>query len=89
MGGSFISRYTNKEIMQNLKSPQNVGAFSSRINIIRGGWNYYGEYAYKINDPGNSLQEKNMNYASGNAIHQNITFSKGNGFSAQFKELTT
>ena len=79
MGGSFISRYQQRNNAK-FEIPQNVGAFSSRINIIRGGWNYYGEYAYKINDPGNSLQEKNMNYASGNAIHQNITFSK-NAFS--------
>ena len=87
MGGSFISRYQQRNNAK-FEIPQNVGAFSSRINIIRGGWNYYGEYAYKINDPGNSLQEKNMNYASGNAIHQNITFSKrGMGFSAQFQRV--
>ena len=87
MGGSFISRYQQRNNAK-FEIPQNVGAFSSRINIIRSGWNYYGEYAYKINDPGNSLQEKNMNYASGNAIHQNITFSKrGMGFSAQFQRV--
>ena len=49
-----------------------------------GGWNYYGEYAYKINDPANVLSASKMNYASGNAFTQNITFSKrGFGVSAE------
>ena len=41
------------------------------------------KYAYKINDPANLLSESKMNYASGSAFTNNITFSKkGFGFSA-------
>ena len=50
LGGSFVSRFQeDKNPVFNL--PQNVSAMSGRINIIRGGLYYYGEYAYKINDP--------------------------------------
>ena len=83
LGGSFVSRYQERT-NPIFKIPQNVSAYSGRLNLLYGGWNYYGEYAYKINDPANSLSESAMNYASGNAFTQNITFSKrGFGFSAE------
>jgi len=83
IGGSFISRYQERSNIM-FKIPQNVSAYAGRLNIMRGGWNYYGEYAYKINDPANLLTSSNMNYASGNAFTQNISFSKkGFGFSAE------
>ena len=83
IGGSFISRYQERTNLI-FKLPQNVSAYSGRLNFMRGGWNYYGEYAYKINDPANLLTANNMNYASGNAFTQNLTFSKkGFGFSAE------
>ena len=50
LGGSFVSRYQERENLI-FKIPQNVSSYSSRVKIINGGWNYYGEYAYKINDP--------------------------------------
>ncbi len=83
LGGSFISRYEERSnpIFQ---IPQNVAAYSGRLNVISGGWNYFGEYAYKINDPINSLQETEMNYASGNAFTNSITYSqKGFGVTAE------
>ena len=83
LGSSFVSRYQKRENLV-FKLPQNVGAYAGRLNIIRNGWNYYGEYAYKINDPSNVLVASKMNYASGNAFTQSITFSKrGFGFSAE------
>jgi len=83
LGGSFISRYQERSNIM-FKIPQNVSAYASRLNIIHGGWNYYGEFAYKINDPANVLSESKMNYASGNAFTNSITFSKkGFGFSAE------
>ena len=83
IGGSFVSRYQER-VNPIFKIPQNVSAYASRLNLMYGGWNYYGEYAYKINDPANSLSESAMNYASGNAFTQNITFSKrGFGVSAE------
>jgi len=52
LGGSFVSRYQERSNLI-FKIPQNVSAYASRLNIIHGVWNYYGEYAYKINDPSN------------------------------------
>jgi len=87
LGGSFISRYQER-INPIFKIPQNVSAYAGRLNLIFGGWSYYGEYAYKINDPANALSESAMNYASGNAFTQNITFSKrGFGFSAEIHRI--
>ena len=83
LGGSFISRYQERSNLI-FKIPQNVSAYAGRLNLMYGGWNYYGEYAYKINDPANVLSASKMNYASGNAFTQNITFSKrGFGVSAE------
>ena len=83
LGGSFVSRYQKRENLI-FKIPQNVSAYSGRLNIMHGGWNYYGEFAYKINDPANVLSETQMNYASGNAFSTSITYSKkGFGFSAE------
>ena len=83
LGGSFISRYQERSNLI-FKIPQNVSSYAGRLNLMYGGWNYYGEYAYKINDPANVLSASKMNYASGNAFTQNITFSKrGFGVSAE------
>jgi len=83
LGGSFISRYQARSNLI-FKIPQNVSAYAGRLNLMYDGWNYYGEYAYKINDPANVLSASKMNYASGNAFTQNITFSKrGFGVSAE------
>lgn len=87
LGGSFISRYQERSNLI-FKIPQNVGAYAGRLNLMYGGWNYYGEYAYKINDPDNVLSASKMNYASGNAFTQNITFSKkGFGVSAELHRI--
>ena len=75
VGGSFVSRYQERESLI-FKIPKNVGAYASRLKIIHGVWNYYGEYAYKINDPLKVTDESKINYASGNAFTQNIAFSK-------------
>ena len=83
LGGSFISRYQERSNLI-FKIPQNVSAYAGRLNLMYGGWNYYGEYAYKINDPANVLSASEMNYARGNTFTQNITFSKrGFGVSAE------
>ena len=75
IGGSLVSRYQKRNNLV-FKIPQNVSAYAGRISVNHGKWNYYGEYAYKINDPANVLTASKMNYASGNAFTQNITFSK-------------
>ena len=75
IGGSLVSRYQQRSNLV-FKIPQNVSAYAGRISLNRSGWSYYGEYAFKINDPANVLSANKMNYASGNAFTQNITFSK-------------
>ena len=83
LGASFISRYKERSNVL-FKLPQNVSAYAGRLNLIHGGWNYYGEHAFKINDPANVLAANQMNYATGNAFTHNITFSKkGLGISAE------
>ncbi len=81
LGGSVVSRFQNAT-NPNFNIPENVSAFAGRMNIISGGLNWYSEYACKINDPIGSLTENN--YASGNAITSNLTYSqKGIGISLE------
>ena len=76
-----------KERVLPLKIPQNVGAYSTRLNILRGNWDYYAEFAYKINDPKNVTNETEINYV-GNAFKNSITYSKrGFGFSAELHRI--
>ena len=60
IGGGFVSRYQERSNVI-FKLPQNVGAFSGRININHGRWQYYSEFAYKTNDPANVLSKQKMN----------------------------
>lgn len=50
IGGSFVSKYQTNQ-SPTLNQPENVGCGGGRITVNRGGFNIYGEYAYKINDP--------------------------------------
>lgn len=59
LGGSFVSK-NQPETNPDFVIPENVGAYGGRINIIRGGFNLFGEYVVKENDPSLS------NYASVN-----------------------
>lgn len=86
-GGSFVSRYQQRTNPV-FKIPQNVSAYSARLNLFHGNWSYAGEYAYKINDPANVLSTSEMNYASGSAFMQNITYSKkGFGIIAEMHRI--
>lgn len=50
VGGSFVSKYQeDKNPLYNL--PENVGAWSARLKLTRGGFMVSGEYVYKYNDP--------------------------------------
>ena len=75
IGQGFVSRF-QADINPKFKLPQNVAAYSTRLNIINGGWNYSGEYAIKINDPVGSLTTEGNNYANGNALLSSLTYSK-------------
>jgi len=75
IGQGIVSRFQT-DINPKFKLPQNVAAYSSRLNIINGGWNYSGEYAIKLNDPVGSLTSEGNNYANGNALISSLTYSK-------------
>lgn len=50
LGGSFVSRFQEDRSLI-YRIPGNVGAYSGRADVIRGGLRFSGEYAAKINDP--------------------------------------
>lgn len=78
VGGSFVSKYQEDQ-NPTLVLPENVGTGAGRITVIRGGFNFNTEYAYKINDP--SYQNK-YSYKPGQAIIATASYGT-NGFSAQ------
>jgi hypothetical protein len=84
LGSSFVSKYqAADDPVYNL--PENVGAFAARINMHRGGFNFYSEYAYKANDP--SL-ENNFIYKAGQALYVTGGYSKtGFGITLSGKRL--
>ncbi len=75
VGGSFVSKY---QIDQDplLVLPENVGCGAGRINIIRGGFNFYTEGTYKINDP--SYQNQ-LSYKDGKGIYSSVSYASNMG----------
>ncbi|MBS1650727.1 MAG: hypothetical protein JSU07_01835 [Bacteroidetes bacterium] len=83
VGGSFVSKYQSNLDPTVLK-PLNVGAYGGRVNITHEGFNFYGEYGYKENDPGadNFATANGKNYYSykpGEAIFLSSSYAV-NGF---------
>ena len=84
IGGSFVSKY-QVDMDPILKLPENVGAFATRLNLIRGGWNLYGEYAMKCNDPS---YDNGYIYKKGDAALVNLSYSqKGMAFMINAKRV--
>lgn len=77
LGGSFVSKYQQDQ-NPTLILPQNVATGAGRLTVIRGGFNFNAEYAYKANDP--SYQNK-YSYKEGKAIIASASYGT-NGFSA-------
>lgn len=73
LGSGFISRFQeDNNPLYNL--PENVGAYALRTTINRGKISFNTEYGYKFNDPiGGSTYN---NYAPGNALMANLSFSQ-------------
>ena len=87
LGQGIVSRY-QEDNNPLFKLPNNVAAYSSRGNIFHGKWNYFGEYAVKLNDPEGSLTAEGNNYANGNAITNNISYStRGLGISVEMHRI--
>lgn len=76
LGGSFVSKY-QEDKNPTLVLPENVGMSAGRLSIIRGGFNFNTEYAYKINDP--SYQNK-YSYKDGHALIASAAYGR-EGFS--------
>ncbi|HWY33922.1 MAG TPA: DUF6029 family protein, partial [Nitrosopumilaceae archaeon] len=71
IGGSFVSKYQASQDPL-LVLPENVGCYGGRINVIRGGFNFFSEYAYKINDP--SLSNNNS-FRDGRGLYATTSYA--------------
>lgn len=84
LGGSFVSKNQSDQ-NPDLILPENVGCYGGRVNIIRGGFNFFTEYAYKINDPS---KDNGYNYKTGEAIFASASYAtKGLSFMLQGKRI--
>ena len=78
---------------ENFKLPENVGAYGGRINIIREGFNFFGEYVVKENDPSaaNSSVANGKNYytyKNGDALFLSSSYAtNGLSFLVQAKRI--
>lgn len=77
LGGSFVSKYQpgssfNVDSLV-LGMPQNVGAWSYRLNVLRKGWMGQVEYAGKINDPS---ADNGFTYRNGEAALATLGYSQ-------------
>lgn len=92
-GGSFVSDYQKGKTMTvienhklyELKLPENVATYGGRVNLDVGGFNFYTEYAYKINDPS---AMNNYIYKNGDALFTSLSYSRtGLGISLKAKRI--
>lgn len=84
VGGSFVSKY-QKDDNPTLRLPENVATGAGRFNVNHGGFNVYGEYAYKINDPSVT---NNFIYKNGEAAILQASYSrKGLGVTLGAKHI--
>lgn len=77
LGGSFVSRFQPSSPLVRdtlvLAVPQNVGAWSYRLDLQRGGWSGGLEYAVKINDPN---ADNGYIYKRGEALLANLGYTR-------------
>lgn len=77
LGANFLSKFqTGGTITQDtllLELPENIGAWSYRIEAMRGKWTAGLEYAAKINDPS---ADNGYTYRRGEALLANLGYSK-------------
>jgi hypothetical protein len=91
-GGSFVSKYQQDQ-NPNFNMPENVAAYGGRLNIIHEGFNFFGEYVKKENDPSadNLRIEDGVSYYTykpGEAIFISTSYAvKGLSFLLQAKRI--
>ncbi len=91
LGASFVSNYqygsttdipSGGQILS-LTLPENVSNYGGRFNLNIGDFNWFSEYAHKINDPG---ALNNYIYKIGQGLFTSLSYSKtGMGFSLMSK----
>ncbi len=80
IGGSFVSKYQADQD-PTLVLPENVGCAAGRLNIIRGGFNFYAEGSYKINDPS---YQNNFSYKDGKGLFASVSYATKGGLTFLF-----
>lgn len=80
LGASFVSKF-QRDNNPIYKLPENVGAYSTRMNLRYKGFSLLTEYANKINDPS---AENNFIYKEGESLLVNATYS-GKGLGVLFE----
>lgn len=90
-GGSVVTNYQEGKTVTIpidtsiyvFKLPENVTTFGARVNLNISGFNFFTEYAHKINDPSAA---NNFIYKTGNGLYSSVSYSqKGLGLNAQAK----
>jgi len=93
LGGSFVSNYekvADKTLVRDTtiykyNLPSNVAAYAGRLQLIYGGFQFNGEYAYKINNP---AAMNNYIYKNGESLLATLSYSrKGLGISLSGKRI--
>ena len=89
LGGSFVSKFqSGRSITKDsllLELPENIGAWSYRIDAMRKGWSAGIEYAGKINDPN---ADNGYTYRNGQALLFNLGYTqRGLGISLSAKTV--
>ncbi|RLD38133.1 MAG: hypothetical protein DRI83_02925 [Bacteroidetes bacterium] len=93
LGGSFVSNYEKVKdktlvrdtVIYKYILPSNVAAYAGRLQLIYGGFQFNGEYAYKINNPS---AMNNYIYKNGESMLATLSYSrKGLGISLSGKRI--
>ncbi len=93
LGGSFVSNYEKVKdktlvrdtVIYKYILPSNVAAYAGRLQLIYGGFQFNGEYAYKINNPS---AMNNYIYKNGESMLATFSYSrKGLGVSLSGKRI--
>lgn len=77
LGGSFVSKYQSDDDPA-LVLPQNVATYGGRLNVVRESFNFFSEYAFKINDPS---ADNNYSYKKGEALFTSVSYVTEGGLS--------
>ncbi|MCE3229844.1 MAG: hypothetical protein K0S32_4395 [Bacteroidetes bacterium] len=92
LGGSFVSKFQT-DADPDFHLPENVGAYGGRLSVIHEGFNFFGEYVMKENDPnaGNFViveGDKYYSYQKGDAVFLSASYAmKGLSFLVQAKRV--